>query len=167
MPTASESRVIRAPQKDIWALLSDVSQAGRWNKYWSSIEFVSSQTHGVGTRFAATTEGGDKFIFDVCDWDAPNRVAFCPVREPDERYSIMLDSHVFEVRPLSEAESQLTITAHASASGLKGRVLALFFWAGHQRDGLNSALDAIQALFEPDLSAQNEPEPETQEAVQE
>ncbi len=167
MPTASVSRAIHAPQKDIWALLSDVSQAGRWNKYWSSIEFVSGQTHGAGTRFAATTQGGDKFIFDVCDWNAPTRIAFCPVRDPGERYSIMLDSHVFEVRPLSDEASELTITAHASSSGVKGRVLAMFFWAGHQKAGLNSALDAIQAVFEPDLFADNEPELEAQEAFQE
>lgn len=165
MPTANVSRVIRAPQREVWALLSDVSQARSWNKYWSSIEFISSQTHGVGTRFAAKTEGGDSFVFYVCDWDAPQRIAFCPVRDPGERYSIMLDSHTFEVRPLSDTDSELTITANASASGVRGRIIAIFFWAGHQKEGLNTALDSIQAVFEPELFKDNPPA-ETQEALQ-
>lgn len=167
MPTASVSRVIRAPQREVWALLSDVSQAGRWNKYWTSIEFLSSQTHGAGTRFRARAESGDSFVFHICDWDAPQRIAFCPVRDALEQYSIMLDSHVFEVQPVSDGESSLTITAHASARGLKGRVLALFFWSGHQKGGLNAALDAIQAIFEPELFKDESTEPASQEALPE
>jgi hypothetical protein len=60
---------------------------------------------------------------------------------------------VFEVRAVSDEECEVTITAHASASGLRGRIVATFFWAGHQRDGLNAALDALQAVFQPELFA--------------
>ena len=165
MPNANVSRVIRAPQEDVWALLADVTQARRWNKYWTAIEFVSSQTHGAGTRFVAKTEGGDRFTFDICEWDAPQRIAFCPVREPGERYGIALDSHIFEVRPISGDESEVTITASASASGFRGRLVAMFFWAGHQRDGLNAAMDALQGIFQPELFADDEAQPQTQEAL--
>ena len=166
MPTAAVSRVIHAPQQDIWALLSDVTQARRWNKYWSSIEFTSAQTHGVGTTFRAVTDGGDSFVFEICDWDAPQRIAFCPIREPGERYSITLDSHVFQVRAVSAEESEVTVTAHASASGLRGRLVAIFFWAGHQRDGLNAALDSLQSVFQPELFPDDKAdEPHTPEAL--
>ena len=37
------------------------------------------------------------------------------------------------------------------AHGVRGRVIAMFFWSGHQEDGLNVALDAIQSVFEPDF----------------
>jgi uncharacterized protein YndB with AHSA1/START domain len=165
MPTATLSRVIGAPQQDVWALLSDIRQATRWNKYWVAMEFQSTQTHGAGTRFAARTEAGDSFVFDVCEWDAPQRIAFCPVREADEGYAITLDAHVFEVRPLSDDICELTITARASARGLRGRLIAMFFWSGHQKDGLNAALDAIQAVFEPETGGDESPE--AQEALQE
>jgi uncharacterized protein YndB with AHSA1/START domain len=165
MPTANASRVIRAPQKDVWALLSDVTQARRWNKYWAAIEFASGQTYGVGTRFVAKTEGGDSFTFDICDWEAPQRIAFCPVREPGEGYGITLDSHVFEMRPVTGDECVVTITARASASGLRGRIVAMFFWAGHQKDGLNAALDALQAVFQPELFADDGAGPQAQEAL--
>lgn len=165
MPVTSVSRVIRAPREGVWALLSEISQSRRWNKYWRSIDFLTNQTHGPGTRFSATTESGETFVFDVCDWEAPQRIAFCPVREPGERYSITLDSHLFEIHPLSEGESELVITARASASGVRGRVLSLFFWAGHQKEGLNAALDAIQAIFEPTTEADGNSASETQEAI--
>ena len=153
MPTTKASRVIRARQSDVWGLLSDVEHANRWNRAWSSIEFTSALTHGVGTKFRARMAGSDEaYEFEICDWSAPERIAFCPIREPFERYSITLDSHVFEVRSVSEEESEVSITAHASASGLRGRFVALFFWATHQEDGLNLALDSIQAVFEPVLA---------------
>jgi hypothetical protein len=144
-----------------------VSRAGTWNKYWVSIEFLTSQTHGPGTRFLAATASGDSFVFDVCEWDAPQRISFCPVREPGERYSIMLDSHIFEVRALSDEDCELTIAARASASGLRGRLVALFFWSGHQKEGLNAALDAIQAVFEPEEAAVQGPLSETAKAPSE
>jgi uncharacterized protein YndB with AHSA1/START domain len=150
MPTTSVSRVIKAPQGAIWNVLSDIEHADRWNKAWTSIRFTSGQTHGTGTTFRATMgDEGDAFDFEICDWVAPERIAFCPIRAPEELYSITLDSHVFEVRPLTEGDSEVTITARASAHGVKGRFVAMFFWSCHQRDGLNSALDAIQSAFEP------------------
>ncbi|HVP04341.1 MAG TPA: SRPBCC family protein [Dehalococcoidia bacterium] len=150
MPTAFVTRVIAAPQHDVWALISDISQAGRWNRFWSKIEFTSPQTHGAGTRFRATTSSGDSFEFEVCEWEAPQRIAFCPIREPGERYNITLESHVFEVRAVSADACEVTVTAHASASGLRGRIMAMFFWASHQRDGLEAALDSLQSVFEPE-----------------
>jgi uncharacterized protein YndB with AHSA1/START domain len=151
MPRMSVSRVIGAPQDAIWGVLSDLEHAYRWNKAWTSIRFTSGQTHGAGTTFRATMEGGDTFDFEVCDWSAPERIAFCPIRGPEEVYSITLDSHVFEVRTLADHESEVTITAKARAHGVKGRVISMFFWSGHQQDGLNTALDAIQSVFEPDF----------------
>jgi uncharacterized protein YndB with AHSA1/START domain len=153
MPTTKVSRVIRAPQAAVWALLSDVEHANRWNHAWTAIEMTSGQTHGVGTRFRATMEGSeDSFEFEICDWSAPERIAFCPIRQPLEQlYSITLDSHIFQVRKISEEESEVSITARASASGLRGRLVALFFWATHQEGGLNHALDAIQRVFQPEL----------------
>lgn len=154
MPSTSVSRVIGAPQAAIWALLSDIERANKWNRAWTSIRFTSGQTHGSGTTFRATMQGGDgAFDFEVCDWSAPERIAFCPIRRPEEIYSITLDSHVFEVRALTDGESEVTITAKASAHGLKGRFVAMFFWSGHQEEGLNTALDSIQRIFEPEAFA--------------
>ena len=132
-------------------MLSDIEHAGRWNKAWTDIRFTSGQTHGAGTTFRATMEGGGAFDFEICDWSAPERIAFCPIRSLGELYSITLDSHIFEVRSLTNDECEVTITAKASAHGVRGRVIAMFFWSGHQEDGLNVALDAIQSVFEPDF----------------
>jgi uncharacterized protein YndB with AHSA1/START domain len=152
VPITSVSRPIAAPQREVWALLSDVQNARKWNKAWVRIEFTSGQHHGIGTIFRARMEGGDDFFdFEVCEWSAPERISFCPVRKPGEQlYSITLDRHTFEVHPLSETECEVTISAKATARGIKGRFLAMFFWRGHQIDGLNVALDNIQGIFEPE-----------------
>lgn len=168
MPTTSVSRVVKAPQASIWAVLSDIEHANKWNKAWSSIRFTSGQTHGAGTTFRATMEGSDNaFDFEVCDWSAPERIAFCPIRVPGEMYSMTLDSHTFEVRALSEDESEVTITARASAHGVRGRVIAVFFWSGHQQDGLNAALDAIQTVFEPDFVSEHAKSDDTTTTIDE
>ncbi len=168
MPTTKVSRIIGASQAQLWALLSDVEHADRWNRAWTEIEMTSAQTHGVGTRFRAKMEGGDDFFeFEICDWSAPERIAFCPVHAAHELYSITLESHVFQVRAISDQESEVTITARATARGLRGRVVSMFFWANHQEGGLNHALDAIQRLFQPELFEDEElellPESSTEE----
>lgn len=164
MPKTSMSRVVRAPRDEIWAVLSDVTAATRWNRAWTAIELLGSQTHGVGTRFRAKTDRDETFDFEVCEWVAPERIAFCPLRDRGELYSIMLDAHIFELKPVGEGETEVTLTAKASSHGLRGRVIAMFFWAGHQQAGLDVALDAVQGVFEPETLVEvgDEPEPLTE-----
>ncbi|MEO8458047.1 MAG: SRPBCC family protein [Chloroflexota bacterium] len=160
MPTTSVSRPIHATQQQVWDLLSDLEHAARWNKAWTRIDFTSTQHHGVGTTFRAAMEGTiQTFDFEVCDWSAPDRIAFCPIREADESYSIELEQHTFEVRALSDTESEVTITARASVHGIRGIVMGTFFWAGHQRQGLDYALDSIQEIFQPELFADRDEDP--------
>jgi uncharacterized protein YndB with AHSA1/START domain len=151
MAHVTVSRLIHAPQADVWAVVSDIANARKWNKSWRKIEFTSPQTHGVGTTFRASMGGdSDSYEFEVCDWSAPDRIAFCPVIAPDEgNYSMALESHVFELRPADDG-TLVELTANASAHGIRGRLIATFFWPGHQKDGLNGALEALSGIFEPD-----------------
>jgi uncharacterized protein YndB with AHSA1/START domain len=151
MAQVTVSRLIGAPQADVWAVLSDIANARSWNKSWRRIEFTTPQTHGTGTRFRASLgEDEDPYEFEVCEWEAPERIAFCPVVGPLEaQYSISLVSHVFELTPTEEG-TVVELTANAKAHGIRGRVIAWFFWPGHQREGLEAALDGLSAVFEPD-----------------
>lgn len=129
-------------------MLSDVENARRWNEAWTTIEFTSPQHHGIGTRFRATTEAGDSFEFELCDWAAPDRLAFCPIREPGERYAIMMESHGFELHAMEDGATVVELTANASLHGIRGWILGTFFWSGHQKAGLKEALEKLAALFE-------------------
>src|SRR5262245_49519784 len=139
--------MIAAPQPEVWGLLSDLKNAGRWNSAWSGIEFVSNQTHGRGTKFRARTEDDQAFEFRVSGWIAPEFIEFTPIRDQTERYGIMLESHAFRLRPEGEGATWVELTAKASTHGISGRVLGLFFWRGHQKQGLNAALDRLEASF--------------------
>jgi hypothetical protein len=160
MAHVSVSRNMAATRPDVWALVSDIANAGRWNRAWTSIEFAGNQTHGEGTRFIAHTESGDSFEFEVCEWSVPERIGFCPVRDPEEpTYAVMLDAHVFDIQPgRQEDETLVQLTAHATAHGIRGWIIATWFWPGHQRDGLAAALDSIAAEFEPDAPDPAEPD---------
>ena len=149
MARVSVSRVVQAPQHDIWALLSDVANAGRWNKAWTEVELTSPQTHGVGTTFATHTESGDIFEFEVCEWVAPERISFCPVREAeDPGYSITLEAHTFQLRAAGDDATTVELIASAKAHGFRGNLIATFFWPGHQKAGLNLALENVARIFE-------------------
>jgi uncharacterized protein YndB with AHSA1/START domain len=157
MPRVSVSRLIAAPVEDVWAVLSDVANARRWNEAWSTIEFTSASTHGKGTRFRARTAGDEVYEFEVSEWVAPELIAFTPIREEHERYEVTLERHAFRLRPAGDG-TEVELSADASASGLMGRFVALFLWPGHQKHGLNEALDSLQAIFEPLGEAETEPE---------
>jgi uncharacterized protein YndB with AHSA1/START domain len=157
--SATVTRTIAAPQAQVWAALSDIANARRWNSSWSQIEFTSTQTHGVGAAFRAHTDDGDVFNFEITGWVAPEYIEFSPVRDESEDYSITLESHTFRLQALTDSETRIDLTAHASARGIRGRFIAVLFWPGYQKRGLNLALDAIEALFEP------KPQPEATPAV--
>lgn len=157
MPTTSVSRTIAAPQHRVWAALADIANAGRWNTAWTSIEISSSPQGGLGTTFRAHTADGSAFDFEVTEWLAPEYIAFGPIRRDEERYSLTLESHAFRLRPTGDDHTHVELIAKVSAHGIRGWFYGLFFWRGHQKQGLNIALDGLQAVFEP--PERNDPQP--------
>lgn len=150
MPTTSESRVINAPQNELWAALADIENAGRWNGAWQRIEILSAQREGAGTGFRAHTEDGASFDFEVTHWAPPDYIAFAPIaREEAEPFLITLESQSFLLRPAGEGRTQVVLHASARSRGVRGWFISRLFWPGYQKAGLRRALDAIQALFEP------------------
>ena len=159
MPASTVSRLIAAPRAQVWAALSDVANARRWNSTWTKIEFSSKQTHGRETRFRAHTEDGNTFEFAVSAWIAPEYIEFSPVREESESYGITLESQGFRLAPEGEGATRVELIARAATHGVKGWLLGLFFWRGYQRQGLNHALETLNSVFEPGEAGERDEEP--------
>ena len=164
MPATSVSRIINAPRDQVWAVLSDIAKARRWNSAWSRIEFASNQTHGLGTRFRADAGEGETFEFEVTAWSAPEYIEFSPVRDESERYGIMLEAQGFHLTPEGAAATRVELMARASTHGMRGFVMGLFFWRGYQKQGLENALETLASAFEPE--EREEPEGEATPAAE-
>ena len=180
MPTTSESRIVAAPVREVWASIPDLETANRWNGAWRRVEYLSSQREGVGAIFRAHTEGGQTFDFRVSEWAPQEYIAYEPMQEEpeEELYLFTLESQSFLLKPTDEGHTKVTLSTTASAHGvwewlrarlsrsghqknifrrtldaLQAPVEWLFLrilWPGHQRQGLGSALEALQALYEPE-----------------
>lgn len=148
--------MIAAAAHEVWVVLSDVENARRWNAAWERIEITSSQRHGIGTTFTAHTEGGQDYVFEITEWSPTETIAFSPVRDDEESYGVMLDSHSFQLSAIEESGTLVKLTARATAYGLRGHVVARLFWPGYQRHGLRLALDALQAVFDPEAEGEEE-----------
>lgn len=148
MPTTSVTRILPAPVHDVWHVLSDIENARRWNPAWEKIEIISHQTHGAGTRFRAQVDE-HSFEFEISDWVVPEFISFRPIREEDEHYAVMMESQAFRLTQVDEDVTGVELIARASTHGVKGFVMGLLFWGGHQRQGLSSALDNLEELFTP------------------
>jgi len=158
MPSTSVSRLINASRDAVWAVLSDIANARRWNSAWSRIEFTSKQTHGPETRFRAHTDDGSTFEFVVSAWVAPEYIEFSPVRDEAERYGVALESQAFRLEAHGEAITLVELIARASTHGVRGFFVGLLFWRGYQKHGLNSALETLNSVFEPEGADKREEE---------
>jgi uncharacterized protein YndB with AHSA1/START domain len=152
MPSVTASISIPSTPEKVWAVVSDVANAQRWNKAWSRIELTTERNAGRGTRFRAhvnAEDGGDQaFEFEITEWVAPEYIVFTPVRDPDEEeYQITLDWHSFRIVALDEENTRVDLTARATARGLRGRFVGLLLWPGHQKPGLEDALGSLAELF--------------------
>jgi uncharacterized protein YndB with AHSA1/START domain len=150
MPTTSATRVIEAPQEKVWAVLSDIANARRWNSAWSKIDFTSNQTHGPKTRFRAETEDGSAYEFVISAWVAPEYIEFTPIREETERYGVMLEAQAFHLRPEGADATRVDLISRSSTHGPRGWLVGLLFWRGYQKQGLNTALETLSSVFEND-----------------
>ena len=164
MPTTSESRLIAAPRAEIWAAITDLEAASRWNQAWQRVEYLSSQREGADTTFRSHTEHGRSFDFRISEWAPEEYVAFEPLQKepPDKRYLFTLESQSFLLEPVDDDHTNVTWSVRATGHGLRGWLAARVIWPGYQRQGLRRALDALQALFEPpeDEDAPEEEKPE-------
>ena len=150
MPTTYEARTIAAPVGSVWAAVADLEAATRWNHAWRRVEYLSGQREGEGTAFRAHTEDGLAHDFTISAWVPLERIAFTPVRDESEgRYMITLESQAFHLRPDGDDRTRVSLSATAAGHGPRGWLLARLVWPSYQRQGLRSALDALQDLFEP------------------
>jgi len=158
MPSTSASRVLNAPRDEVWAVLSDIANAQRWNTAWTRIEFTSKQTHGSETAFRAHTVGGETFDFVVSAWVVPEYIEFSPVRDAAERHGITLEAQAFHLEPEGERSTRVELIARASTHGPRGWLLGLLFWRGYQKQGLSYALESLYSVFEPEETDEREQE---------
>ena len=150
MPTTYEARTIAAPVGSVWAAVADLEAATRWNHAWRRVEYLSDQREGEGTAFRAHTEDGLAHDFTISAWVPLERIAFTPVRDESEgRYMITLESQAFHLRPDGDDRTRVSLSATAAGHGPRGWLLARLVWPPYQRQGLRSALDALQDMFEP------------------
>ena len=153
MPTTSKTLTIAAPVREVWAAITDLEAANRWNAAWQRVEYLSSQREGVGTPFRAHTEDGLAHDFQISEWAPMEYIAFVPVRneyeDKEKSYMLTLESQAFLLRPANEDLTDVTLFATVASHGLRGWFAARIVWPSYQRQGLRSALDALQALLEP------------------
>ena len=163
MPTTYESRIIAAPVAEVWAAITDLEDAARWNGAWHRVEYLSWQREGVGATFRAYNEEGIGHNFRISEWAPMEFIAFEPLKdEPDERpYLITLQSQSFMLKPAADDHTDVTLFATVQGHGLRGWITARFVWPNYQRQGLRSALDNLQNLFEPPLDEDEREEEET------
>ncbi len=165
MPTTSESRLIAAPRAELWAAITDLEAASRWNQAWQRVEYLSSQREGVDTTFRSHTEDDRSFDFRISEWAPEEYVAFEPLhKEPvDKRYLITLESQSFRLEAADYDHTNVTLFASATGHGPRGWLFVRVMWPGYQRQGLARALDALQALFEPPDGPEERGEPSPQD----
>ena len=152
MPSVTASISIPATQEKVWAVVSDVGNAQRWNKAWNRIELTTESREGRGTRFLAHVkdeDGGEQTSeFEVTEWIAPEYIEFTPVRNPAaEQDQLTIDYHSLRIVPLDEETTRVDLTAEATAHSLRGRFAGMLLWPGHQRPGLEAALSSLARLF--------------------
>ncbi len=158
MPITSESRLIAAPVDRVWAAITDLESAGRWNKAWQRVEYLSMQFDGVGATFRAHTEDGLAQDFRISKWAPQEYVEFERLQhEPEEKGNLItVKSQAFHLEHADDDHTKVTLLATAMGHGLRGWLAARFIWPGYQSQGLGAALDALQALFEPPEGKQQE-----------
>ena len=165
MPTTSQSRIIAAPVREVWAAITDLEAAHRWNEAWQRVEYLSYQREGVGTEFRAHTEDGLAHDFRISEWAQMEYISFAPIRNEDEdkekRYMLTLESQAFLLRPANDDHTNVTLFATVASHGPRGWFAARIVWPGYQRQGLRSALDALHALFEPQPDEDGQTDPDS------
>src|SRR3990172_8964887 len=113
MPLTYETRRIAAPPAGVWAAITDLEAAGRWNEAWHRVEFLSGQREGLGTTFRSHTEDGQSFDFRIIEWAPREYIAFAPLEAEDERrYLITLESQAFRLEP-EDGHTRVTLFASA------------------------------------------------------
>ncbi|GBD14769.1 hypothetical protein HRbin25_00651 [bacterium HR25] len=147
MPTVRARRLIPAPREAVWAVVSDLASAPRWNRAWRRVEVVGEA--GVGAVLRAEAEDGQTGEFEVAAWEPPERIVFVPRRGgPEEGSSwLLLEAQGLRLLERAEGATLVVMEARARIRGLRGLVAGWLLWPGYQRQGLEAALERLAALF--------------------
>ncbi len=77
MPRITVSVDIEAPLDRVWEAAADLASHHEWMADAESIEFLTEQRRGVGTRLRVATRVGPlrtSDVMEVTEWDEPHRI---------------------------------------------------------------------------------------------
>lgn len=73
---------IARPPEDVFDMLADVRNDTKWNSRVSSVELLSAEPIGLGSRFAMVN-GGSKYDATITGYERPSRLEFEASGKPD------------------------------------------------------------------------------------
>ena len=82
MRTLTETVIIRAPAKNVWAALADFGDVAAWAPYMRVSHLLGDQATGVGTRRAMQHELGFRFEERVTAWNEGEGFSFDVLKAP-------------------------------------------------------------------------------------
>ena len=151
MPSVTEYLVVEASQENVWVILTE--RIDEWAQTLGpngqQVELLSGKLDGVGARFSTRSLDGTRSQFEVIAWQSPDYICFAPMAIDERDNLINMESQTFRLRRLTEAKTELELSATIRTKGPRGWLLGRVFWPGFQRAGLRSALDAVALLISP------------------
>lgn len=152
MPTTRVSRTLAAPQQAVWELVADPWHQARW---WPRVVRMEAVQDGCFTQVLGTARGrGVRADFRVVETDEPRLLRWEQelVGTPFERLlAEAVTTVVLEPADGRAAATRVTLELRRRLQGWSR--LVPFLFAGAARRELAAALDGLEAVLSPPVSA--------------
>lgn len=143
MTRTQATRILRASPEQVFEAISNVENLPQTNPEIVTVELLTLQRSGKGTRFRETRRMGKRQLvgdYEITAYDAPKRM-----RVVTDNHGTIWDT-VFHVRPVPEG-AELELVMDARAHSLVPRLLNPLM-KGLFAKGLEAHLDALQDYLE-------------------
>lgn len=140
MIQVTQSKIIHAPQDQVWSLLSDVTTVNKYHPLVKSVDLLSPNKTGIGATRVCHFEDGTSVTEKVVH-DANGRIAFelsnfsLPMKEFDAELS---------VKPLITNETDLTFTLHFQPKyGFIGKLMGKYVVKPKMKELLRNVMAGV------------------------
>jgi uncharacterized protein YndB with AHSA1/START domain len=137
---------INRSQQDVFDFLSNPANLSKWNSNFTSAEWTSSDTPGVGSTYkvlAKMSGGKNEGLFEITQWDPPHRYCYKSI----SKLPFPIESIESAVTLLpKENNTQLTFESQFGIAGILKFADGMFGKLAEKGDGSN--FETVKRLLE-------------------
>ncbi len=139
-------KILQQPCAKLWQIASHFEAAAQWVDGVEKVEHLSDAAAKIGGVWRVQMRGDDSGDIEITEWLEGERFGLRPINVPAVDDEVVLHQIVFDLKPLSDNQTQVSIQCEYAPSTRLAKIKNLIFLRRQYFHRLEASLETLERL---------------------